>query len=83
MNKLYRKYVHNHWWFKKKNINQNFINHICNKFNIKGKIINYPYIKNDEYIYGNIELNKFCNNFNKYKELLEFNDFIIVYGENK
>ena len=79
MNKLQRKYIHNHWWLKKHKINQNFINHICNKFNIKGKIINYPHINNDEFIYGKIKLTKHIHNFNKYKELLEFNDFVIIY----
>jgi hypothetical protein len=79
MNKLQRKYIHNHWWFKRKNINQQFINHICNKFNIKGQILNHPYIENDEYIYGKIKLNQYCKKFNKYKKLLEFNDFYIIY----
>ncbi len=79
MNKLQRKYIHNHWWLKRKNINQQFINHICNKFNIKGQILNYPYIKNNTFIYGRIKLNKYCKKFNKYKELLEFNDFVIIH----
>ena len=78
MNKLQRKYIHNHWWLKIKKIDKQFINHICKKFNIKGEIISYPYIKNDEYVYGKIKLNKYYKKFNKYKELLEFNDFIII-----
>ena len=78
MNKLQRKYLYNHWWLKKYNITQNFINHICNKCNIKGKIINYPYINdNNEFIYGKIKLSSYIKKFNKYKELLEFNDFYI------
>ena len=78
MNKLQRKYIYNHWWLKKHKITQNFINHICNKFNIKGEIIHYPYInKNDEFIYGKIKLYRYTKKFSKYKELLEFNDFYI------
>ena len=45
--KIYRKYVVNHWWLKdyiKRNINQNYINKIFKKFNIKGEIIQEPTI---------------------------------------
>lgn len=47
--KIYRKYIANHWWLRDyKNhiikINQNYINKIFKKFNIKGKIIQYPNI---------------------------------------
>ena len=79
MNKLQRKYVNNHWWLKRKKITSKYINHICNKFDIKGKIINYPYINNeDEFIYGKIQLSQYKKKFNKYKELLEFNDFYVL-----
>lgn len=79
-NKLHRKYIHNHWWYKRKKINQNYINHICNKFGITGNIISYPYIDNENnYIYGKIIFSKYINKFNKYIELLEYNDFFAEY----
>ena len=79
MNKLQRKYINNHWWLKNRNITQQYINHICKKYNIKGEILNFPYINdNNEFIYGKIKLNNYNKKFNKYKELLEYNDFYCV-----
>lgn len=80
-NKLYRKYISNHWWLKyKKNINQYYINKICKKYNIKGTLINKPYIdyNTNEFIYGIIKINKYKKQFNKYKELLKYNNYDII-----
>lgn len=81
--KIYRKYVVNHWWLKdyiKRNINQNYINKIFKKFNIKGEIIQEPTIIQELNGYHTIKFGiiktdlqniKRKNKFNKYIKLLD------------
>jgi len=81
--KIYRKYIVNHWWLKdyiKRNINQNYINKIFKKFNIKGEIIQEPTIIQElngyhtikfGIIKANLQNIKRKNKFNKYIKLLD------------
>ena len=81
--KIYRKYIVNHWWLKdyiKRNINQNHINKIFKKFNIKGEIIQEPTIIQELNGYHTIKFGiiktdlqniKRKNKFNKYIKLLD------------
>ena len=81
--KIYRKYIVNHWWLKdyiKRNINQNYINKIFKKFNIKGEIIQEPTIIQELNGYHTIKFGiikadlqniKRKNKFNKYIKLLD------------
>ena len=94
--KIHRKYDANHWWLKYyKNhniiINQNYINKVFKKFNIKGKIIQYPTIiqKSDNIFIpqrGIIEVNLTYiihkNKFNKYVKFLEMNNYDILNVNN-
>ena len=94
--KIHRKYDVNHWWLKDyKNhniiINQNYINKVFKKFNIKGKIIQYPtIIQESDNIFipqrGIIEANLTYiihkNKFNKYVNFLEMNNYDILNVNN-
>ena len=88
--KIHRKYISNHWWlndYKSININQNYINKIFKKFNIKGYIVQYPnIIQESDNIFtpqrGIIKtnlthlINK--SKFNKYVKLLDIHNFDIL-----
>ena len=88
--KIHRKYIVNHWWlndYKSININQNYINKIFKKFNIKGYIVQYPNIIQESdniftpqrgIIKTNITylINK--SKFNKYIKLLDIHNFDIL-----
>jgi len=90
--KIHRKYEAKHWWekdynIKSININQNYINKIFKKFNIKGCIIQTPeIIKESDNIFvpqrGIIKtnlthlINK--SKFNKYIKLLDIYNFDIL-----
>lgn len=94
--KIHRKYDANHWWLKDyKNhniiINQNYINKVFKKFNIKGKIIQYPtIIQESDNIFilqrGIIEANLTYiihkNKFNKYVKFLEMYNYDILNVNN-
>lgn len=80
-NKLYRKYIANHWWLKyKKNINQCYINKVCKKYNIQGTLISKPYIDYNinEFIYGIIKINRYAKKFYKYEKLFKYNNYNII-----
>lgn len=88
--KIYRKYVANHWWlkdYKTIKIDQNYINKIFKKFNIRGYIVQYPNIieeSENTFIpqFGIIEanLNNLSNKtkFNKYIKFLEIHNYDIL-----
>lgn len=88
--KIYRKYVANHWWlkdYKTIKIDQNYINKIFKKFNIRGYIVQYPnIIEESKNIFvpqfGIIKanLNKLSNKtkFNKYVKFLEIHSYDIL-----
>lgn len=88
--KIHRKYEVKYWWerdYNIKSINQNYINKIFKKFNIKGIIIQKPeIIKESDSIYafkpGIIKtdlkdiINK--NKFKKYVKLLDIYNYDIL-----
>lgn len=94
--KIHRKYDANHWWLKDyKNhnitINQNYINKVFKKFNIKGNITQYPtIIQESDNIFipqrGIIEANLTYiihkNKFNKYVKFLEMYNYDILNVNN-
>ena len=87
--KIHRKYIANHWWlndYKSININQNYINKIFKKFNIKGYIVQYPnIIQESDNIFTpqrgiiKTDLTHLINKskFNKYVKLLDIHNFDI------
>ena len=74
---IIRKYYENRWWLKNKKITDSYIRHICNKCNIKGKVLRHPYIdtESDEFKFGIVLISKYNKSFNKYILLLINNDY--------
>ena len=77
--KIYRKYIVTHWWLKdyiKRNINQNYINKIFKKFNIKGEIIQEPTIIQELNGYHTIKFGIIKTNLQNIKRKNKFNKYI-------
>jgi len=88
--KIHRKYIANHWWskdYKKVKIDQNYINKIFKKFNMKGYIIQYPNIIEEsknifvpQFGIIKADLNTLSNKskFNRYVKFLEIHNYDIL-----